>query len=57
MMTDSKHVFADLGLVQEVMDYKLTVSGIEFKLQPNVDEAVVLTEIEKSYPIPIRKLV
>lgn len=44
---DSKYVFADLGLVQEVMDFKINqVSGIEFKLKPNADEAAVLTEIE-----------
>ena len=44
---DSKYVFADLGLVQELMNFNNTqVSGIEFKLQPNVDEKQVLSKIE-----------
>ena len=36
---DSKYVFADLGLTQELLQYKPNqVSGIELKLKPNADE-------------------
>jgi lipoprotein-releasing system permease protein len=39
---DSKFVFADLGLVQELLQYKPNqISGIEIKLKPNTDENVV----------------
>ena len=45
---DSKYVFADLGLVQELLEYKTNqVSGIEFKTKPNVDEVNVISKIEK----------
>lgn len=45
---DSKYVFADLGLVQQLLEYKTNqISGIEFRTKPNVDEAEVSAEIEK----------
>jgi lipoprotein-releasing system permease protein len=45
---DSKYVFADLGLTQELLEYKPNqVSGIEFKTKPNSDEAAIRTEIAK----------
>lgn len=54
---DSKYVFADLGLVQELLEYKTNqVSGIEFKTKPNVDESVVISEIEKALSTPTQKI-
>lgn len=45
---DSKYVFADLGLTQELLEYKPNqVSGIEFKTKPNSDEDAIRTEIAK----------
>jgi lipoprotein-releasing system permease protein len=44
---DSKYVFADIGLAQELLEYKTNqVSGIELKLKPNVDEAKLKTQLE-----------
>ncbi|TDX13543.1 ABC transporter permease [Flavobacterium sp. S87F.05.LMB.W.Kidney.N] len=43
---DSKYVFADLGLVQELLMYKINqISGIEFKLKENADENAVKTQL------------
>ena len=45
---DSKYVFADLGLTQELLEYKPNqVSGIEFKTKPNSDEDAIRTEIAR----------
>lgn len=39
---DSKYVFADLGLAQELLMYKPNqISGIEFNLKDNADEAAI----------------
>ena len=47
---DSKYVFADLGLAQELLQYKTNqVSGIELKLKPNSNEAEVITKIESIF--------
>lgn len=44
---DAKYVFADLGLAQEILDFKPNqVSGIELKLKPNANEASVVSELE-----------
>ncbi|MDN3675356.1 ABC transporter permease [Flavobacterium branchiarum] len=44
---DSKYVFADLGLVQELLEYKPNqISGIEFKLKPNVNESKVDSQLQ-----------
>jgi lipoprotein-releasing system permease protein len=44
---DSKYVFADIGLAQELLEYKPNqVSGIELKLKPNVDEAKLKKQLE-----------
>lgn len=44
---DSKYVFADLGLAQELLQYKTNqVSGIELKLKPNSNEAEVIAKIK-----------
>ena len=40
---DSKYVFADLGLAQELLMYKPNqISGIEFKLKENADENAII---------------
>lgn len=47
---DSKYVFADLGLAQELLEYKPNqVSGIEIKLKPNADEEQVKTELQNIF--------
>lgn len=44
---DSKYVFSDLGLAQELLEYQPNqVSGIELKLQPNADEDQVIKDLE-----------
>lgn len=43
---DSKYVFADLGLVQELLMYMPNqISGIELKLKPNADEKAIRSEL------------
>lgn len=45
---DSKYVFADLGLTQELLEYKPNqISGIEFKTKPNADEDAIRSQIAK----------
>lgn len=47
---DSKYVFADLSLVQELLMYKPNqISGIEFHLKQNVDEQAVKAQLEKIF--------
>ncbi|WP_433765061.1 ABC transporter permease [Flavobacterium ginsenosidimutans] len=47
---DSKYVFADLGLVQELLMYKPNqISGIEFKLKENADEASVTAQLNSIF--------
>ena len=44
---DSKYVFSDLGLAQELLEYKPNqVSGVEFKLKKGADEAVVKDKLQ-----------
>lgn len=44
---DSKYVFADLGLVQELLEYKANqISGIEFKLKPNANESKIDSQLQ-----------
>lgn len=44
---DSKYVFADLGLTQELLEYKPNqISGIELKLKPNANEENIKKELE-----------
>lgn len=46
---DSKYVFSDLSLAQELLEYKLNqISGIEFKTKPNFNEGDVVSQIEKT---------
>lgn len=47
---DSKYVFTDLRLAQELLQYKTNqVTGIELKLKPNVDEVKIKSEIQKIF--------
>ncbi|MDQ1168135.1 FtsX-like permease family protein [Flavobacterium sp. SORGH_AS_0622] len=47
---DSKYVFADLGLVQELLMYKTNqISGIEFKLKENADENALKTQLNSIF--------
>ncbi|OIV42495.1 ABC transporter permease [Flavobacterium johnsoniae] len=47
---DSKYVFADLGLTQELLMYKPNqISGIEFKLHQNADENLIDTQLKKIF--------
>jgi len=47
---DSKYVFADLSLVQELLMYKPNqISGIEFKLKENADEAAIKTQLNSIF--------
>ena len=44
---DSKYVFADLGLAQELLEYKANqISGIEVKLKKGADEAAVTNTLQ-----------
>ena len=45
---DSKYVFADLGLVQELLEYKPSqISGIEIRTKPNANQTEVIAQIQK----------
>ncbi|MBZ4035828.1 ABC transporter permease [Flavobacterium sp. 17A] len=47
---DSKYVFADLGLTQELLMYKPNqISGIEFKLKPNADENAINAQLKSIF--------
>ena len=44
---DSKYIFADLGLAQELLEYKTNqISGIEVKLKKGADEAAVTNKLK-----------
>jgi lipoprotein-releasing system permease protein len=44
---DSKYVFADLGLAQELLEYKpRQISGIEVKLKKGADENAVINKLQ-----------
>ena len=44
---DSKYVFADLGLVQELLEYKTNqVSGIEIKTKTDADESTLTEQLQ-----------
>lgn len=44
---DSKYVFADLGLAQELLEYKTNqVSGIEIKTKTAADEAAIIDHLQ-----------
>jgi len=44
---DSKYVFADLGLAQELLEYKTNqISGIEVKLKNTADESAIIDKLQ-----------
>ena len=44
---DSKYVFADLGLAQELLEYKTNqVSGIELKIKKDTDENTIIGKLQ-----------
>ncbi len=44
---DSKYVFADLSLAQELLEYKPNqISGIELKINPDTDENAVISKLQ-----------
>lgn len=53
---DSKYVFADLRLTQELLQLKPNqVSSLEIKLKPNANEKAVMTQIESIFPTALVK--
>jgi lipoprotein-releasing system permease protein len=47
---DSKYVFADLGLAQELLEYKSNqISGIELKLKNDADEALIINSLQSIF--------
>lgn len=47
---DSKYVFADLGLVQELLEYQPNqISGVELKTKPNSNEADIIAQLQKIF--------
>ncbi|RUT70680.1 ABC transporter permease [Flavobacterium cupreum] len=47
---DSKYVFTDLGLAQELLLYKPNqISGIEFNLKENADETAIKSKLENIF--------
>lgn len=45
---NQKNVFANLSIVQELLDYKPNqISGIELQLKPNANESAVIASLEK----------
>ena len=44
---DSKYIFADLGLAQELLEYKTNqISGIEIKIKTDADESTVIGKLQ-----------
>lgn len=44
---DSKYVFADLGLTQELLEYKTNqISGIEIKMKNGADESAIINKLQ-----------
>lgn len=47
---DSKYVYADLGLTQNLLKYKSNqISAIELKLKPNSDEEIIKKELQSIF--------
>jgi lipoprotein-releasing system permease protein len=47
---DSKYVYADLGLTQNLLEYKSNqISAIELKLKPNSDEEIIKKELQSIF--------
>lgn len=44
---DSKYIFTDLGLAQELLEFKPNqISGIEFKIKAGADETAIIKELQ-----------
>lgn len=47
---NQKYVFANLNIVQELLDYKSNqISGFELKLEPKADESAIVESLEKIF--------
>lgn len=47
---DSKYVFADLGLAQELLEYKTNqISGIEVKIKKDADENAIVNKLQNIF--------
>ena len=47
---DSKYVFADLGLAQELLEYNPNqISGMEFKLKKDADETAIINSLQSIF--------
>jgi lipoprotein-releasing system permease protein len=47
---NQKYVFANLNIVQELLDYKSNqISGFELKLKPKADESAIVESLEKIF--------
>jgi lipoprotein-releasing system permease protein len=47
---DSKYVFADLGLAQELLEYKANqISGIEIKVKAGADETAIVEQLQSIF--------
>jgi len=47
---DSKYVFADLGLAQELLEYKTNqISGIEVKMKKDADENAIISKLQNIF--------
>jgi lipoprotein-releasing system permease protein len=47
---DSKYVFADLGLAQELLEYKTNqISGIEIKMKKGADEKAIVNKLQNIF--------
>jgi len=47
---DSKYVFADLGLAQELLEYKTNqISGIELKIKKDADENTIIGKLQNIF--------
>jgi lipoprotein-releasing system permease protein len=47
---DSKYVFADLGLAQELLEYKPNqISGIELKMKKDADENAIISKLQNIF--------
>ncbi|TRX36314.1 ABC transporter permease [Flavobacterium restrictum] len=52
---DSKYVFADLGLAQELLQYQTNqISGMEFKTKIGADESAITTKLQTIFNRKIR---
>ena len=54
---DSKYIFADLGLAQELLEYKTNqVSGIELKIKKDADENTIISKVQTIFNNKLLKM-